>query len=121
MSPCRASAALPSPAAALVSPAVAAACPAGVELIGGLDGLAERQVAWQDDVFSAERDEHGALYRPRAYPRNGGELCDELVVAQAAQGVLVQAAVGQPLGEVAERADLPPRQPGLAERAGIDG
>ena len=30
MSPCRASAALPSPAAALVSPAVAAACSAGV-------------------------------------------------------------------------------------------
>ena len=93
MSPCRASAALPSPAAALVSPAVAAACPAGVELIGGLDGLAERQVAWQDDVFSAERDEHGALYRPRAYPGNGRELCHQLVVGETAQHVRVQPTV----------------------------
>ena len=90
-----------------------------VELVGGLDGLAEREVARQDDVFAAERDEQGALHGPRADPGNGGELGDELVVGQAAQHVLVQPAVRQPLGEVAERADLPPRQPGLAELAGI--
>src|SRR5215469_9829962 len=61
-----------------------------VELIRGPHGLAERKVARQDDVFPAERDEHGALDGPRAYPRDSGELCDELVIGQAAQGVLVQ-------------------------------
>jgi putative heme transporter len=91
-----------------------------VEPVGGLDGLAQRQVAGQDDVLAAERDEHRALHGPRAYPRDGGELRQEFVVRQAAQHVSVQAAVHQALGEVAERGDLPPRQPGLAELAGID-
>src|SRR5690349_11544569 len=68
------------------------------ELVGGLDGLTEGQVTGKDDVLAAERDEHGALYRPRAYPRDGDELRDQFVVRQAAQGVLVEAAVGEPPG-----------------------
>src|SRR6266849_6922335 len=91
-----------------------------VELVGDLDGLTEREVARQDDVFSLERDDEGALHGPGTYPRNRGELCHELVVWQPAQDVRVQPAVRQPPGEVAERADLPPRKPGLAELAGID-
>jgi hypothetical protein len=55
--------------------------------VGDLDGLAEREVARQDDVFSAERNDHGALHGPGADPRNCGELCHELVVWQAAQDV----------------------------------
>src|SRR5207247_3916822 len=51
-----------------------------VELIGNLDGLTERKVARQDDVFSLERDDEGALHGPRAYPRNRGEFCHELVI-----------------------------------------
>src|SRR6266581_7425135 len=90
-----------------------------VELIGGLDGPTEREVARQDDVFSLQRDDEGALHGPGTYPRNRGELCHELVVWQPAQDVRVQPAVRQPPGEVAERADLPPREPGLAELAGI--
>ena len=54
-------------------------------------------------------------------PGNGGELGHELIVGQGAQHVLVQPAVRHPLGQVAERADLAPGQPGLAELAGIDG
>ncbi len=91
-----------------------------VELVGGLDGLAEREVAGQHDVFSLQRDDEGALHGPRAYPRYRGELRHELVVGQAAQDVRVQPAVRQPPGQVAQRADLPPRQPGRAQLAGID-
>jgi hypothetical protein len=80
-----------------------------VELVVGLDGLTERQVTRQHDVFAAESDKQGTLYRPRAYPGDSGELGDDLVVGQAAQRLLVQAAVRQPFGEVAEGADLPPR------------
>src|SRR5690242_11145894 len=89
------------------------------ELIGGLDGLTQSKVARQDDVFSLERDEEGALHRPGTYPRDCGELCHDLVVGQATQDLRVQPAVRQPLGEVAECADLPPGEPGLAELAGI--
>ena len=91
-----------------------------VEPVGGLDGLTEREVARQDDVFSLERDEEGALHGPGTYPRDRGELRHELLVRQRAQDVRVQPAVREPLGEVAERADLPPGEPGLAELAGID-
>ena len=71
-----------------------------------LDGLAKREVAWQDDV--AERDDEGALYGPRANSRNGGELGHHLLVRQAAQRVRVQPTVRQPLSQVPERADFPP-------------
>jgi hypothetical protein len=91
-----------------------------VELIGGLDGFAQRKVAGQDDVFSAERDDEGALHGPGTYPRNCGEFGHKLVVWQSAQDVRVQAAVRHALGEVTECAGLPPREPGLAELAGID-
>jgi hypothetical protein len=40
---------------------------------------------------------------------------------QLTQRGLVQPAVRQPLRYVAERADLPPREPGLPEFGGIDG
>src|SRR5215831_11940075 len=90
-----------------------------IELVGGPDGLAQREVARQHDVLPAQRDEHGALHGPRAYSGNRGELGHEFVVGQVAQGVLAQPAVRQPRGEVAEGADLPPRQAGLAEFAGI--
>ncbi len=70
--------------------------------------------------MSAERDDGGALHGQGVYPRNCGEVGHELVVGQAAQDVRVQAAVRHALGEVAECADLPPREPGLAELAGID-
>ena len=86
-----------------------------IQLIGGLNGLTERKVARQDDVFSLE----GALHGPGTYPGNRGEFRHELVVRQPAQRVGVQPAVRQPPGQVAERADLPPRRPGLAELTGI--
>ena len=40
-----------------------------IEPIGGLDGLAKREIAWQDDVFTLQRDEEGALHGPRANAR----------------------------------------------------
>src|SRR5215467_14802261 len=58
------------------------------ELVRDLYRLAEGKVARQDDVFAAKRDEHGALDGPRAYPRDRGELSDEFVIGQAAQGFL---------------------------------
>ena len=64
--------------------------------------------AGQDDVLAAERDEHGALHGPRAYPGDNGQLRQQFVVGKTAEHVLVQPAVGKPLGEVAECADLPP-------------
>src|SRR6266545_684240 len=70
-----------------------------VQLKDSLDGLAQRQIARQDDVLALQRDEQGAL--------------------QGAQHVRVQPAVRYPLGQVAQRADLPPGQAGLAELAGI--
>src|ERR1700761_4577112 len=78
------------------------------ELVRGLDSLAQRKVARQDDILPVQRDDHGALHGPRTYPRNRGELGYEFVVGQAAQRVLAQPAVRQPGGEIAERADLPP-------------
>src|ERR1700722_19990755 len=44
------------------------------QLIDGLDGLAERQVARQDDVVALQRDEHGALHGPRDGAQDRGEL-----------------------------------------------
>src|SRR6185312_6418104 len=90
-----------------------------VEVVGGPDGLAQRQVAGQDDVFPAERDDHGTLHGPGADPGNGGELVQQLVVGQAAEHVLVQPAVRQASGEVAQGGDLPPGQPSLAEPGGV--
>ena len=91
------------------------------ELVRGLDGLAKREVTWQDDVFPLQRDEQGTLHGPRTDTRNSGELGDQLLVGQANQLVKVQPTVRQPLGEVPERADLPPRQPGRAQLAGVYG
>ena len=53
-----------------------------VEFIGGLDGLTERKIARQDDVFSLERNNERTLHGPGTYPRNCGELCLEIVVCQ---------------------------------------
>ena len=39
-----------------------------VELIGGPDGLTERKVAGQDDVFALQRNDEGALRGPGTYP-----------------------------------------------------
>jgi hypothetical protein len=33
-----------------------------IELIGGLDGLAKREVTRQDDVFTLQRDDEGAQH-----------------------------------------------------------
>src|SRR5215469_12908639 len=90
-----------------------------IELVRGPDGLAQREVARQHDVLPAQRDEHSALHGPRADPGNRGELGDELIVGQIAQHVLAQPAIRQPRGEVAQCADLPPRQPGIAKLARI--
>ena len=91
-----------------------------IELIGGLDGLAQCEIAGQDDVFTLQRDDEGALHGPRANARNSGELGHQLVVRQLAQGIGVQPAVRHPPGQVPERADLPPREPGRAELVGLD-
>lgn len=50
------------------------------ELVGGPDGLTERKVAWQDDVFPVQRDDEGALHGPGTDPGNRGELGHELVL-----------------------------------------
>ena len=92
-----------------------------IEVVGGADGLAQGQVAGQHDVFAAKRQQQGALGGPGADPRDGGELGDDLLVGQRGQGVLVQPAVGQPLGQLAQRADLPPGQARGAEGAGVGG
>ena len=91
------------------------------ELVRGLDGFAQREVAWQDDVFPLQRDEQGTLHGPRADTGNSGELGDQLLVGQANQLDKVKPTVRQPLREVPERADLPPRQPGLAQLARVYG
>ena len=69
-----------------------------IQPVGGLDSLPQRKVAGQDHVFLAEHDEQGALHGPRAYPGNGGELRHEVSVGQAAQHLLVQPTIGQPVG-----------------------
>ena len=89
-----------------------------VEPISGLDGLTEGEVAGQDDVFPLQRDDEDALHGPGTDPGYRGELSHELVVRQTAQDVDVQSTVRQPLGEVAECADLPPGQSRLAEPSG---
>jgi hypothetical protein len=72
-----------------------------VQLVGVAHGLTQREVAGQHYIFSVQSEDQGALHSPRAYPRNLGELCDDLLVGQCAQRVDVQPAVGQPFGEVA--------------------
>ena len=39
-----------------------------VEPIGGLDSLTEREVAWQDDIFSLECDEEGPARSRDLFP-----------------------------------------------------
>lgn len=92
-----------------------------VELISALDGLAQRQVAWQDHILSPKGDKEGALSGPWSDPGDGGELGNEIIVGQTAEDIGVQSAVRQPFGEITQRADLSPRQTGLAETAGIHG
>ena len=79
-----------------------------VELVRAPDCLAQRQVARQDHVFSAEGDEEDTLSGPGADPGDGGELGNELVVGQGAQDIGVESAVRQPLGEITQRPDLSP-------------
>ena len=61
-----------------------------VELVGGPDGLAQREVTRQYHVFALQGDDEGALYGPRADARNGGELGHQFLVRQAAQYVQVR-------------------------------
>jgi hypothetical protein len=86
-----------------------------VELVGGLNGLTERKITGQHDVRTPQRDEEDALHGPGTYPRDRGELGHELVVGQAAQDAWVQLAVRHAPGEVSQRVDLPPGEPGRAE------
>jgi hypothetical protein len=76
-----------------------------VEPIGGLDGFTEREVARQDDIFSLERDEEGALYGPGTDSRDRGELRHEFLVWQRAQDVRVQPAVRKPSWSVRHRGE----------------
>ena len=84
-------------------------------------GLSWRKVSTLRDLADRltdgrlDQDVLSALHGPRADPGDRGELGQEIIVGQGAQHVLVQPAVGQPAGQVAQRADLPPGQPGLAE------
>ena len=91
-----------------------------VELVSDLDGLAQGEVTGQDDVLAAERDDHRALNGPRPDAGDLGQRGDQLVVRQGAKRFGVEPSVGQPLGEVAQRGDLPPGQPGLAQVARVD-
>ena len=61
------------------------------------------------------------LHGPWTYSRDRGELCHDLVIGQVAQDVQVQPTFREPLGEVAERGDISPREAGHAEQGGIDG
>src|SRR4051812_27259590 len=63
---------------------------AAVEPIGGLHGSAEGEVAREDDVFSLQGDEKGALDGPWADSGNGGQLGQDVVVRQAAQDAGIQ-------------------------------
>ena len=47
-----------------------------VELVRGLDGLAKREVTWQDDVFPLQRDEQGTLH-------GRGDDCRKTAVSSA--------------------------------------
>jgi hypothetical protein len=60
-----------------------------IEVIGDLDGFAQREIAGEDDVLSPERDDERALRGPWADPRDRGELPNDLVVRQSTQGVRV--------------------------------
>ncbi len=51
-----------------------------IELVGGLDGLAQREVTGQNHVLTLQGDDEGALHGPRADARNGGELGHQLLV-----------------------------------------
>jgi hypothetical protein len=79
-----------------------------IQPVHGPDGPAEGEVAGEDDVLPLQGDEHRPLHGPRADPGDGRQLGEDLVVGQAAQPVCVQPAVGEPLRQVAQRADLPP-------------
>jgi hypothetical protein len=43
-----------------------------IELMGGPDGLAQREIAGQDDVLALQLDDEGALLGPRADAGDGG-------------------------------------------------
>src|ERR1017187_942301 len=86
-----------------------------VKAVDSAHSLAESKVTWQDYVLAAEPDDEGALRGPRAYPGNLGQDRNELVVWHRRQCCRVKPPVRQALGELAERADLPPRQPGVAK------
>jgi hypothetical protein len=86
-----------------------------VEAVNSADSLAKSKVTWQDYVLAAQRDDEGALRRPRAYPRDLGQDRNELVVWHSRQRLGVKPPVRQALGELAECADLPPGQPCVAK------
>lgn len=76
-----------------------------VQPVGGPDRLAQGQVAGQHDVLAAQRDDQRALHRPRADPRDRGQL------GQPGPGVEVWAGLDQPgqhrIGGAQVRARLP--------------
>jgi hypothetical protein len=91
-----------------------------VEPIGGLDGFTEREVARQDDIFrwSAMRRAPCTVQGPIPGTAVSSAMSSSSGSALKTSGFSLPSE--KPFGEVAECADLPPGEPGLAELAGID-
>jgi hypothetical protein len=102
-----------------------------IEAVNSANGLAESEVAWQDDILAAESGDQGPLRRPRAYPGDLGQYRNELVVCHRGQRLRVkppvqqsavqQSPVQQALGDLAECADRPPGQADMAKPRRIGG
>jgi hypothetical protein len=73
-----------------------------VEAVNSADSLAKSKVTWQDYVLAAQRDDEGALRRPRANPRDLGQYRNELVVWHSRQRLRVKPPVRQALGQIAD-------------------
>jgi hypothetical protein len=81
-----------------------------IEAVGVLDDFAKGEVTRKDDILAVESDDESAMNGPWPDARDPRELSFDLIVRQARQLTLIQSPVGEVLGKVTERRDLPSRQ-----------
>jgi len=81
-----------------------------VEAVGSLDGFAKGEITRKDDILAVESDDESAMHGPWPDARDPRGLSFDLIVQKAGQLTLVQSPVGEVLGEITERRDLPSRQ-----------